>query len=220
MVGRTMALRAFLVVVVLAAAVTVALLAQRPASEALDPGAPTTPVAAPTSPEPAPPALSTEPAPTAEPAAQIEPVTASIDDPATVYVEDDFLELPPVDLDAEADFGNSVVVTLDEVERVEGTGAGPGEVAGPSVLVTLTLRNVSDDAVDLGAVVVDLYTATDALGTPLLGDERTDVFEGVAEPGEAVTATYVMRVPDASPQIKVTVSYEAETPAVTFLGDV
>lgn len=209
---RKSVLRAVVLVVVLAVAVAVVLVTQRPS-------VPDEPVAAPTTPAAAPTPVA-EPAPTDDPVTDVEAATVPLDDPATVFVEDDFLELPPVDLDEEADYGNSVVVTLDEVERVEGTGAGPGEVAGPSVLVTVTLHNGSEDDVDLGAVVVDLYTATDALGTPLLGDERTDVFEGVAEPGEAVTATYVMRVPDASPQIKVTVSYEAETPAVTFLGEV
>ncbi|MDQ2623810.1 MAG: hypothetical protein M3Y20_01485, partial [Actinomycetota bacterium] len=73
---------------------------------------------------------------------------------------------------------------------------------------------------DLGAVVVDLYSASGALGTPLLGDLRTQPFDGVAASGKSATATYVVRVPDESPQIKVTVSYEAETPAVTFLGEV
>src|SRR5690606_41486289 len=78
----------------------------------------------------------------------------------------------------------------------------------------------SSDLVDLGAVVVDLYTESEALGTPLMGDPRTAPFEGVAAPGDEVRASYVIRVPDDSPQIKVTVSYEAETPAVTFLGEV
>src|SRR5690554_4938676 len=189
---RAVVLRAVLVLAVLVVvAVGAALmLAERPAAEALAPAAPTAPATAATS--------SSTPEPTSAPTPEPVVVEPQVDqdDPATVFVEDDFAELPPVDLDEEADYGNAVSVTLDEVERVDGTGAGPGEVAGPSVLVSLTLHNDSDDVVDLGAVVVDLYTATGALGTPLLGDQRTAVFEGSARPGKSVSATYVMRVPD------------------------
>ena len=215
--ARSTRMRVVLVALVLAAVAvgTTLLIVDRPAAEVLRPNAPVTTAAAPSA-SPATTAVpSDEPVPPASPV-----VPVAQDDPATLFVEDDFEELPPVDLDAEADYGNAVTVTLDGVERVEGKGAGAGEVAGPSVLVTLTLRNDSDEKVDLGAVVVDLYTEAEALGTPLLGDERTKVFEGVVAPGKSVSATYVMRVPDPSPQIKVTVSYEAETPAVTFLGEV
>lgn len=160
-------------------------------------------------------------APSAPPVVTVDPTPSAApeDDPATVFVEEDFAELPPVELDETAEYGNDVTVTLERVERVDGAGAGPGEVAGPAVLVTVKLHNGSRDKVDLGAVVVDLYTAAGALGSPLLGDERTAPFEGVAAPGDAVTASYVMRVPDDSAQIKVTVSYEAQTPAVTFVGE-
>ncbi len=219
MTSRARVLRLVVLVVVLAVAGGIAVaLSRGEAPTALGPAAPVQgPVESPT------PAATDEAAVAAGPeATEVEPspTSAPEDDPATVFVEDDFDELPPVDLDEEADYGNDVTVTLDKVERVDGTGAGPGEVAGPSVLVTVSLRNGSTGDVDLGAVVVDLYTATGALGTPLYGDERTKPFEGVAATGDAVTATYVVRVPDDSTQIKVSVSYEAETPAVTFLGEV
>ncbi|NLF05350.1 MAG: hypothetical protein GX593_10185 [Actinomycetales bacterium] len=216
MAARTLVLRIVLVVAFCAAvAVALALLLARPAPLALGTG----PSPAPTVQTPEP---TQDPVEAPEPATpeQAEVVPVAEEDPATVFVDDDFDELPPVDLDEEADYGNDVVVTIDELERVHGKGTGPGEVAGPSVLVELTLRNDSDDDVDLGAVVVDLYTESEALGTPLMGDPRTAPFEGVAAPGDEVRASYVIRVPDDSPQIKVTVSYEAETPAVTFLGEV
>lgn len=221
MAARSAGMRIVLVVAVLAAVAvgTALLLADRPVAAALGEAASTAPVTASPTPTPTP-APSAEPVPEPAPEHVLQAAEVPQDDPATVFVEDDFVELPPVGIDEEADYGNDVTVTLDDVERVDGTGAGPGEVAGPSVLVTLTLHNDSDKAVDLGAVVVDMYTESGALGTPLLGDERTAVFEGRARPGRSVSATYVMRVPDPSNQIKVTVSYEAETPAVSFLGEV
>ncbi|MDQ2624139.1 MAG: hypothetical protein M3Y20_03150, partial [Actinomycetota bacterium] len=104
-------------------------------------GVVTTPVAGPT-PTPRPTSSPTT-AEAIEPPAP-ESVTVPVDDPASVFVEEDFAELPPVGLDEPADYGNDVTVTLDELERVDGEAAGPGEVAGPAVLVSITLHNASD----------------------------------------------------------------------------
>jgi len=178
----------------------------------------------PEAPPAAAPATEAGPAPEAsqpqEPEPSLVPAAATEPDPATVFEPEDFPELPPVDLEEEADYGNGVTVTVDEVTRTHGEGKGVGEVAGPSVLVELTLRNGSRDTVDLGAVVVDLYSADGRLGTPLFGDARTKPFEGLVEPGRAARASYVIRLPEGATEIKVTVSYEAETPAATFTGDV
>ena len=131
------------------------------------------------------------------------------------------IQLPPVALDATADFGNAVTASLTQVDRVDGQGQGLGERDGPALAVSVEMTNDSAETVDLDYVVVNLYAPDGAPGSTLSGDPRSQPFSGLLAPGESRTAVYVIRIPaTAAGSATVTVSYGAAVPTVVFTGEV
>src|SRR3954452_20631963 len=102
------------------------------------PASPTTSVATPTTAAP----TVTPPAPVATG----EPVVADELPP----------NLPPVDLDEAAEVDDGIAVSLEALKAIQGTGIGPGNVAGPALRVTVRIENRSGDPVRLDAVAVNL----------------------------------------------------------------
>ncbi|HEY5881087.1 MAG TPA: hypothetical protein VIU11_19400 [Nakamurella sp.] len=125
---------------------------------------------------------------------------------------------PAVSLDQPGEFGNRVAVTLDSVEKITTTAELPGEIAGPGVALTLTIRNGSDAPVDLGAVVVDV---ADSAGTPTIPMTTSPAapFGGELAPGQQATGVYVVTLPQnyADPAT-IAVTYSASAPVVVFAG--
>lgn len=129
----------------------------------------------------------------------------------------------PVPLDQPTDFGNAVEVVLTKVERVEVEARGPGQVSGPSVRVQLGLTNGSAEALDLAAVVVNLYAPDGTPGAPMEGGEGFVPFTGALLPGATAVGTYTLRLPDGVPEdaaLYLTVGYDADVPTVVFEGEV
>lgn len=147
-----------------------------------------------------------EPGP--EPAATERPVPDGVDPAA-----------PPAALDEPATFTSGVVARLLEIEPVDGEAQGPGEVAGPALRVVVELENRTEDAVDLTAVVVNVYAGAEGRpGEPLAGPDA-EPLEGELEPGGRAVGAYVFAVPvELQGDVQVTVSYDATVPAVLLEG--
>lgn len=128
--------------------------------------------------------------------------------------------LPPVDLDDPTETGG-VTVELVAVEAIEGTGRGPGNVAGPAVRVTVRLDNGSADPLDLFGVAVDLAYGEDGRPGPTLDDPSAAPFSGRLAPGDSAEGVYVFRVPpDARDDITVSVGHQPGAAYVVFTGAV
>lgn len=142
-------------------------------------------------------------------------------DPALGSGGVDVVELPPVDIAEEAEFGGDVSARIAEVTRVDGEARGVGERAGPALELTVEIINDSAEVVDLDYVVVNLFGPDGAPGPALLGDPRSAPFSGTLDPGATASAVYVNRLPDPdATSARVTVSYGAGAPTVVFAGEV
>lgn len=169
----------------------------------------------------APTAASTGPTAPAEDATPAEvPVEAvaelpAPDDPAVSVP--DYLELPPVALDAAADFGTGVAARIVGLEAVQAEARGVGEISGPGVVVTVELTAVSAPA-DLGDVVVNLYGPSGAAAPVVTGDPHHRPFEGSLAVGASARAAYVLRPAEPDAPARITVAYSGAVPAATFEG--
>jgi hypothetical protein len=125
-----------------------------------------------------------------------------------------------VPLEAAGDFGTGLTVRLTSIRAVQGEARGPGEIAGPSLRVTVVARNSGDEVIPLGNVVVFLSYGEDrtpasdlATGSRPLG--------GSIGAGERATGVYLFTVPpEARDDVRVEVSYTGKAPTVAFEGAV
>jgi hypothetical protein len=144
----------------------------------------------------------------AEPPAEIPPVEAA-----------PLPELPAVALTEEVAPVPGVVVSIDNLEAVTGEAEGPGEVAGPALRFTLTLRNDGNTPVSLESTIVTVYSGPNQ-------EPAIDLREpgGVALPGEiaagaTVTGVFIFTVPvEHRDQVKIGVDYTVGVPIVVFEG--
>jgi hypothetical protein len=112
-----------------------------------------------------------------------------------------------------------VVVSIDNLEAVTGEAEGPGEVAGPALRFTLTLRNDGNTPVSLESTIVTVYSGPNQ-------EPAIDLREpgGVALPGEiaagaTVTGVFIFTVPvEHRDQVKIGVDYTVGVPIVVFEG--
>jgi hypothetical protein len=128
-------------------------------------------------------------------------------------------ELPSVPLTEEVAPVPGVVIGIDGLEAVTGEAQGPGEVGGPALRFTLSMRNDGDSAVSLESTVVTVYSGPDQL--PALELRAPG---GVPLPGEiparsTVTGVFIFTVPpEQRDQVKIGVDYTVGIPIVVFEG--
>jgi hypothetical protein len=128
-------------------------------------------------------------------------------------------QLPAVDLSEAAQVGNGVTARITRLEAIDGTGKGPGNIAGPALRVTVRITNGTADTLSLDGVAVDMTHGADALPASPLDDPSADPFTGVVQPGASADGVYVFTVPaDDRDAITVTVGYQAGAPFMVFTG--
>ncbi|GEL98441.1 hypothetical protein [Cellulomonas terrae] len=159
-----------------------------------------------------------EPEPSASPTTppSTEPAPAPSTDPEAPFVPG---TEPAVPLTSTAEFGTGMSARVAGLESVAGVAEGPGEVAGPSVRVSVVLTNGTGAAASLDSTVVNLYAGEQlAPGEPLSGP-GVSVFTGTLAPGASATGVYVFRVPpDLRDHLQITVSYDPTATTVLFEG--
>lgn len=106
-----------------------------------------------------------------------------------------FNVLPPVRVAEPADFGGGLFAVVTRVQAVELEARGPGETAGAGVVVTLELRNESDETVDLGGIAIN---ASYGDGVPAIRNSSAPgaTLSGSLAPGDHRSGVYAFRVPD------------------------
>jgi len=101
--------------------------------------------------------------------------------------------LAPVPIGQDAGLDDRVYAAVTAVDRTELAARGPGETAGPGVVVTVRLRNEGSAALDLDGVAVN---ARDAAGTPAPpAPSAADPLGGELPPGGTATGRYAFRIP-------------------------
>jgi hypothetical protein len=125
----------------------------------------------------------------------------------------------PVSLTATADFGGGVTVDLASIESTQTTAQGPGEVAGPGLVITVRIKNGSAAAVPLNAVNVTVSDGAQTPASPMSGTPAAP-FSGEVAPGAEAQGVYVFTLPgEYTDPATVTVSYSTDAPIVVFTGN-
>lgn len=200
-----------LLVLGIAAAVTAGLLTAgqpTPVSTASTPSPP--PVAAPTSAAPTAAPTGTS-APTGKPKRTVTPkpaITAATPQPTKTAA-----------LSSPAPIVRSLTAAVTRMEAVQGKATGPGEIAGPSVRFTITIRNTTGKRVDLSSTVVNAYAGADsAPAIPLQGPGGKAFPSSVAD-GASATGVFVFNIAKADrARVEVTVDTSVRNPVVAFKG--
>lgn len=153
--------------------------------------------------EPSPGASPQTEAPAPEPPADAAPLT----------------ELPPVPLTEQVAPVPGVVFGIDGLEAVDGVAQGPGEVGGPALRFTLTLRNDTEATVSLASTVVNLYAGAEQLPMVDLQEPGGLPLPDDVGAGATVTGVFVFAAPvDQRDQVKIGVDYLVGVPIVVFEG--
>jgi hypothetical protein len=112
-----------------------------------------------------------------------------------------------------------VSVSLTDVEAIEGTASGPGNVAGPALRVTVRIANGTAGPLSLDGAVVDLAYGGDRVPASSLEDLSRVPFSGELRPGGEATGVYVFTVPEeARREVTVSVGYQPGAPYAVFTG--
>ncbi len=114
-----------------------------------------------------------------------------------------------------------VQVSLDSIEAVTGEARGPGELAGPALRVTVTLRNNTATELPLEGALVNVFYGAAQTPAIQLSGPGVDPFPSVAAPNEVVHGTYVFSVPiEDRSGIAIEVVAGTATPVFVFEGPV
>jgi hypothetical protein len=127
--------------------------------------------------------------------------------------------LPAVAFDAPAAGGDGVRAEVVSLEAVDGSGTGPGNVAGPALRVTVRLTGGAAGPVALDLVGVTLTHGADQIPASPLDDPSADPFGGSLEPGATAEGTYVFSVPEGDRDlVTLSVGYRADASSLVFAG--
>ena len=129
--------------------------------------------------------------------------------------------LPAVALDGTAQVGDGVSATLPRIEEIQGSGTGPGNIAGPAIRVTVRIHNATGQPVSVNEVAVNMAYGADMTPASPLDDPSQTPLVGTVQPGETAEGIYVFSVPsDARDSVTVEVGYQAGAPLLYFTGPV
>jgi hypothetical protein len=139
--------------------------------------------------------------------------TENVDEPPPALAE--------VPLDGAAAVGNGIVATLPQIEAIQGSATGPGNIAGPALRVTVRIENGTGEAVALGGVAVNMYYGPERTPASPLDDPSRRSFDGMLAAGESADGVYVFSIPeDARSTVVIEVGYQAGAPLLLFTGPV
>lgn len=146
------------------------------------------------------------------------PVTPEPTGPTSV-VDELPPSLEPVALDQEAAVGNGITAEVESLEAIEGSGQGPGNIAGPALRVTVRIVNGTAEPVSLDGVAVDLAHGTELVPASPLDDPSVAPFSGSLQPDESALGVYVFSVPAGDRDlVSLSVGYQAGAPFLVFTG--
>jgi len=126
---------------------------------------------------------------------------------------------PPVKLDKPSNTGSGVTVQITKVKSINSKAQLPGEVAGPAVSLTVTVKNDSTKTLDIGTVVVSLLDSSGAPGNEMSA-KPADPLRGTVKAGGTATGVYVFTVDkDRRNPVSVNITLAGAAPVLVFKGD-
>ncbi len=127
--------------------------------------------------------------------------------------------LPPIALGKTAVTGK-VLITIASYQSVTAQAKGPGEVSGPAVKMTISIKNGTTAPIDVSKVVVNVTDRSGVPSSQFTGPPATS-FSGTLAAGKSSSAIYVYSLTsDHENPVNVSVSYSPSAPIVQFVGAV
>lgn len=115
--------------------------------------------------------------------------------------------------------GNGVVVEVVGVQSVKGTARGPGQIAGPALRVTISVKNSTGKPISMDSTVLNLYYGTAKTPASPLSGPGVKELTGSIRTGSTAAGKYVFGVPkNQRAHIQVEFSYTTDAPTVIFSG--
>jgi hypothetical protein len=102
--------------------------------------------------------------------------------------------LPPVGVGTPSELGGNFIVTVTAIEPTTFSTEGPGQTAGPGVLVKIEVRNDTGAPIDLAGIAVNAHYGENVPASPSGPPDTT--LSGIVAPGARATGEYGFRVPD------------------------
>ncbi|GAA1831366.1 hypothetical protein [Agromyces salentinus] len=153
-------------------------------------------------------AVPTEAAPPVEPTPDMTPV----DQPPAAE---------PVPISDPAEIAPALTARISAIEAVDGEAQGPGEVAAPSIRVTVEIDNATTEAAALDTAVVTAYYGSDSTPAAELREPGGRAFPASVAAGESADAVYVFSVPpDERDAVTILVDYSLDVAPLQFHGEV
>lgn len=122
-------------------------------------------------------------------------------------------------LDRTGNLGNGVAVKVTKIESVSGVAQGPGEIAGPSLRVTVSVSNRSSRPISMGLALLNLYYGPEKTPASELSGPAAAPLSGKIAPRSSESGKYVFNVPrNDRDRIFVEFSYTTHAPTVVFKG--
>lgn len=128
---------------------------------------------------------------------------------------------PPVSLTATANPATGLTARLARIESVQGISNLPGEIAGPSLRVTVEYDNGTPTAIDLRGAVVNLYTGKNLTPAIALTQPGARPFPSSVAAGQKAQGVFVFNVPQSLRSlVRVEVDLSNQGNVVLFQGSV
>lgn len=129
-------------------------------------------------------------------------------------------DVTPIDIEDPGAIKEGLTVQVTAVEAVDGTARGPGEVAGASVRITVTVINTSSAELTLRTAVVSCYFGPDRTPAQELREPGGRPLPELITANSAVDGVYIFTVPpDQRSDVTLLVDYSVDVVPVLFHGD-
>ncbi|SFR84162.1 hypothetical protein SAMN05428970_2939 [Agromyces sp. CF514] len=127
----------------------------------------------------------------------------------------------PVPIDEPAEIAPALTARITSIEAVEGEAQGPGEVAAPSIRVTVEIANETDAQSSLANAAVTAYFGEDLTPAPELREPGGKPFPAAVPAGGTAEAVYIFSVPKSERgDVTIMVDYALEYAPLQFHGSV
>ncbi|MFF2371803.1 hypothetical protein [Agromyces sp. NPDC058110] len=127
----------------------------------------------------------------------------------------------PVPIDEPAEIAPDLTARIASIEAVEGEAQGPGEVAAPSIRVTVEIANDTDAASSLANASITAYFGEDLTPAPELREPGGTTFPAEVPAGKTAEAVFIFSVPESErDDVTIMVDYALEVAPLQFHGSV
>ncbi|MGB4967517.1 MAG: hypothetical protein WBO35_04935 [Candidatus Saccharimonadales bacterium] len=158
----------------------------------------------------APPSGTQKPQPTTSTSRPTKPVKSS-----TTFLP----EMSPARPSGQVTTPSKLLIRLTRIESVKGVALVPGDIAGPAVRVTVSIKNTTSETISLAETVVNGYYGRKRTPADPLTAPGGRPFPVELRGGATAEGVYLFRIPKASRSlVTITVDTKSGEPAAVFTG--